>query len=128
MDVLVAGSSEPLRAAAAQLSGSGYDVRTVESAEEAARCVTLGSLAVVLIPGDPAAATAFSTLTSRLRRRVLVIQLGDDVTTADGTSAFIRGVNLLVSSADTGRLRELLDMAVRRHLELVGLLEPELVR
>jgi len=128
MDVLVAGSNETLHAASAQLSGSGYDVRTVDSADEAARRVTLGSLSVALISTDPAAAEAFSSLTSRLRRRIVVIQIGDDVTTADGTAAFIRGVNLLVSSADMGRLRELLDMTIRRHLELVGLLEPEMVR
>lgn len=128
MDVVVAVTNEDLRAAATQLTGSGHNVITVEGADDAARRVSLSSLTVAVVASDPQSASVFSSLTSRLRRRVLVVQLGDDVTTADGTAAFIRGVNLLISKADTPRLKELLDAAILRHCELIGLLEPELVR
>lgn len=128
MHVVVAVTNDALRAAAARLSASGYEAVSVDGVDEVVRRVNLSSLTVALVDSDPASATAFSGLTSRLRRRVLVVQLGDDVTTADGTSAFIRGVNLLVATPDTNRIKELLDVAISRHRELIGLLEPELVR
>lgn len=127
MDVLLVTSTPELANVAALLSGAGLEVVSVDSTEEALQRVGTGPLVVVILGAGSDAVAPLNNLSSQVRRRLVVVQVGDDVTTADGASAFMRGVNLVVADGDVGHLPDLIPRAVQRHRELVGLLEPELL-
>ena len=128
MQVYVAGGDPRLRAAADALRTSGFEVEVVETSEEAARRVGPAELSAVVVGEDPDVLQPFQQMAPRHRRRLVVVQVGGGVATADGAAAFVRGVNLLVSASDVGRLGDLVALAVNRHRDLVALVEPELAR
>lgn len=126
MRVVVVATSPVLRPAVEQLRAEEHEVAVVDSAADAARRVgPHGITAVVVAEGEESVAP-FAALPSRLRRRVMLLQVADGVHTGDGWAAFRRGVNVVVSRTEVARLGEVLGLAERRHRELVAMLEPEL--
>ncbi len=126
MEVLVLGEGEIVEHLTAQLAAGGVEVVDVDGVEDAVQRVGVGEVAAVLVDDGSEQVASLNLLAPRTRRRLVVIQVGEKLTTGDGSAAFTRGVNLVVASADIGRLPDLIPRAVRRHRELVGLLEPEL--
>ncbi len=126
MHVVVATTDPTLVEVASKLQAAGHEVSAVDSDEEAVRRVALSDLTAVVIGGGPDAAEPFSRLLARERRRAIVVQVADGVRTADGATAFARGVNLVVARTDARKIVDLLTLAERRHRDLVSLLEPEL--
>lgn len=128
MQVYVANGDPGMRAAVDALRASGFEVEAVESADEAARRIGPTELSTVVIGDGENVLQPFQQMPPRVRRRVVLVQVGGSVATADGAAAFVRGVNLLVAAADVGRLGDLVALALNRHRDLVALIEPELAR
>lgn len=126
MQILLAATQTSLRAAVEPLRASGLEVVVVDEAEEIVRRIPLEHLAVAVVAGSDVDSGIFDRLPSRVRRRVVVVEVGDHVRTGDSTAAFVAGVNLLVSTHDIGRLPNLVPAIIARHRQLVSLLEPEL--
>lgn len=117
-----------MRAAVDALRASGFEVEAVENAQEAARRIGPAELSTVVIGDGENVLQPFQQMAPRVRRRVVLVQVGGGVATADGAAAFVRGVNLLVATADVGRLGDLVALALNRHRDLVSMIEPELAR
>jgi hypothetical protein len=117
-----------MRAAVDVLRSSGFEVEEVESAEEAARRIGPSELATVVVGETENVLQPFHQMAPRVRRRVVLVQVGTAVNTADGAAAFVRGVKLLVAATDLGRLGDLVVLALNRHRDLVSMIEPELAR
>jgi hypothetical protein len=128
MQALVVAIDPVLRPVAETLRGAGFDVAVVESADEAARRTAPVGLSLAIIGDGAKELQPFASLPIRVRRRVVVVQVGDGVTTADGATAFVRGVNLVVATADLGRIGDIARAAIARHRDLVAMLEPELAQ
>ena len=126
MEVLLLGTGELLERVAAQLAAGDLEVVRLEGAEDAAQHVGEGRVVVVVVEDTPEGVAPLNLLPPATRRRLVVVQVGDKLTTGDGSTAFVRAVNLVVAGGDVERLPDLMERAVTRHRELVGLLEPEL--
>lgn len=128
MQVYVAGGDPGLRAAVDALRASGFEVEAVDGADEAARRIGPSELSTVVVGEGESALQPFHQMPPRVRRRVVLVQIAAGVATADGTAAFVRGVNLLVAPSDLNRLGDLVVLALNRHRDLVSMVEPELAR
>jgi hypothetical protein len=126
MQILLAATHTSLRAAVEPLRAAGLEVVVVDEAEEIVRRIPLEHLAVAVVAGSDVESGIFDRLPSRVRRRVVVVEVADHVRTGDSAAAFVAGVNLLVSTHDIGRLPNLVQAIIARHRQLVSLLEPEL--
>lgn len=87
------------------LTRQGYQVDTVEGAEEASRLIEQGVYDLVAttraaVAGKESLYQRLSRLSPDSRRRVFVLLVGDDFKTGDGTQAFVTLADLVVNTRD----------------------------
>ena len=90
-------------AAALPLSRLGFQVDTIDNAEEGGRLLDQGVYDVVVLnKGVGSLHERVSRLSPDTRRRLFVILVGDDVKTADGTQAWVYQTDLVLSPRELG--------------------------
>lgn len=88
------------------LTRQGYQVDTVEGAEEASRLIEQGVYDLVAttraaVAGKESLYQRLSRLSPDSRRRVFVLLVGDDFKTGDGTQAFAAMADLVLNGRDS---------------------------
>lgn len=111
-------------AIASALGRQGYQVDTIDNADEGSRLIEQGvyDLVVTSRAAAPAGKESLYQRLSRLspdaRRRVFVVLVGDDFKTGDGASAWTAMADLVMTPRDSGALDAILIKTVEERTRL----------
>jgi predicted Zn finger-like uncharacterized protein len=108
------------------LAGGGYEVAVAENVARAAELLREGGVGVVVLDpefdmrerGHAFVCAEMASMRMRERRRVVFVQLSDDVRTGDAHAAFAAGANLVVNTKDAYDLPRALERNLRDLNEL----------
>ena len=111
-------------AIALPLARHGYQVDTVDNADEGSRLIEQGVYDVVIASRAPAPAgkeslyQRLSRLSPDARRRIFLVLVGDDFKTGDGTQAWITMADLVVHPRDLATVDAVLTKTVEERTRL----------
>jgi predicted Zn finger-like uncharacterized protein len=121
---LVAITGGPGAAIALPLTRQGYQVDTLDSADEGGRLLEQGVYDLVVVSRADAAANKESLyvrlmrLSPENRRRVFVVLVGDEFKTGDGTQAWSANADLVVNTRDAGNADAIILRTVQERTRL----------
>ena len=126
--VVVGDGKLHVESALGALTASGFEAVAVASATEARIQVEAGAQVVVVgatgMPWTGERSAPLATMPPALRRGFLLVLVETGFVTGEGIRAFLLGADLVVATADLGRLGELASGALAAKRQLVAALDP----